>query len=68
MRTGQHGVVEVGFDVDAHGRPGPVSVVSSSGSPALDQAAIAAASQSVCNLPKGDHVTFPITFGLNASN
>jgi TonB family protein len=68
MRSGQHGVVEVGFDVDAHGRPGPVSVVSSSGSPALDQAAIAAASQSVCNLPKGDHVTFPITFGLNASN
>lgn len=68
IRTGQQGIVEVGFDVDAHGRPGPVSVVSSSGSPSLDQAAIAAASQSVCNLPQGDHVTFPVTFSLNASN
>jgi TonB family protein len=68
MRTGRQGVVEVGFNVDANGHAGPVSVVSSSGSPSLDQAAIAAASQSVCNLPAGDHVSFPITFSLNKRN
>ena len=68
IRTGKQGVVEVGFYVDANGHAGPVSVISSSGTPSLDQAAVVAASQSVCNLPKGEHVSFPITFRTNGAN
>lgn len=68
MRMGQQGVVTVGFNVGAGEHPESLSVESSSGSPALDQAALQSVAQAVCNgVPRGSHVAMPVTFSLNAT-
>lgn len=65
IRMGQQGVADIGFNVDAKGRPVSLTVESSSGSPSLDAAAITAVSKAVCNIPKGSHIALPVTFSLN---
>jgi TonB family protein len=64
MRMNQQGVVDVGFSVTAGGHTSNLSVESSSGSPALDAAALAAVSRAICNVPAGTHASLPVTFGL----
>lgn len=68
MRMGQQGVVKVGFTVGAQGRPIDLSVESTMGAPALDDAAIAAVSRGTCNVPKGTRMERAVTFSLNQAN
>jgi TonB family protein len=67
MRMNQQGVVDVGFNVTPDGHTSNLSVESSSGSPALDAAALAAVSKATCNVPAGTHAALPITFSMQGS-
>lgn len=65
IRMNQQGVAQIEFDVGAGGHVSNLSVQSSSGSTALDNAALAAVSRAICNIPTGTHTSLPVTFGLN---
>jgi protein TonB len=67
MRMNQQGVVDVGFSVTPDGHTSNLSVETSSGSPALDAAALAAVSKATCNVPAGTHAALPITFSMQGS-
>lgn len=64
MRMNQQGVVIVGLTVTADRHARNLSVESSSGSSALDNSALAAVSQAVCNAPLGTHISLPVKFSL----
>lgn len=64
IRKGEHGVATVGFDVTMDGHTSNPSVLSSSGSVDLDNAAIAAVTHGTCVAPAGSHLSTAITFNL----
>lgn len=67
-REGHQGVVKVGFDIGIDERPDSLSVDSSSGFQSLDQAALQAVAQTVCNMKPGVHADRAITFSLNTTH
>lgn len=66
MRMNQQGVATIGFDVTMDGHASNLSVESSSGSAALDSAAMNAVAHAVCAVPAGTHMAKAITFRLNS--
>lgn len=64
MRMNQQGVVIIGLTVTADRHASNLSIESSSGSTALDNSALAAVSQAVCNAPLGTHISLPVKFSL----
>jgi len=68
IRLKQQGVTQIGFDVDASGRPNNLTLESSSGSSLLDSAAMSAISRVICNVPTGTHKSLSMTFSLNKLN
>jgi TonB family protein len=66
MAARQHrqGIATISFDVVADGHTSHTAVLSSSGSPDLDQAALSSVSNATCNLPAGTRYARAITFSL----
>jgi TonB family protein len=67
MRQGKQGVATVAFDVSLDGHTSDRSILSSSGSPDLDKAALAAVALGTCNVAAGTRLSTPITFSLHGS-
>ncbi len=63
-KSGVQGVALVGFRIDAHGQPEAVSLKSSSGSPALDEEALATVLRAAPYPVYGDPLTLGIRFEL----
>lgn len=64
MRQGKQGVATVAFDIAKDGRTSNLSILSSSGSPDLDHAALAAVSRGRCSMAAGKRMSTTVTFGL----
>lgn len=65
IRLGQHGVVTIGFNAVPGDHPEDVSVISSSGSTSLDNAAMQAVSEAICNVARVEPLTTAVTFSLS---